>query len=431
MRFTDLFICEAVELILDNNIFHFNAEHVKQTKGTAMGTKFAPSYANLVLAYLEEQMYQNLENTQNVEYARFIKDNFLRYLDDCFIVWDHKYDLNTFNQCLNSLNSNLKFKVETSTQEIRFLDIKVNLLNNCVTTDIYYKATDSHQYLQFNSCHPRHTKNNIPYSQAIRLCTIIDDPHVRDQRLADMAQYFISCGYPKSLVQDSIDKARRIPQKELRKVKDKPKKDVLAFVSTHNPNNPNVWPFVNNTMEIHKTYDKLAKALKETTIINSKRQPHNLKSILTKACFTNKNVLGGSFKCNDQRCATCPHIKETSTINITSTGEKFVIKKPMNCKSKNVLYIITCKTCKEQYVGLTNTNLNRRMTVHREQIKHRKYRQLGVSQHLEECNNQCKIQDMFIVTPFYKLGDTETEAPVKEQQFITRFKPKLNHLSLI
>ena len=80
----------------------------------------------------------------------------------------------------------------------------------------------------------------------------------------------------------------------------------------------------------------------------------------------------------------------------------FEIKTPMNCKSKNVLYIISCKSCDEQYVGLTNSTLNRRMTVHREQIKHKKYRQLGLSRHLEECNPRYAVKDMFLVTLFYK-----------------------------
>ena len=102
----------------------------------------------------------------------------------------------------------------------------------------------------------------------------------------------------------------------------------------------------------------------------------------------------------------------------------------MNCKSQNVLYLITCRSCKAQYVGLTNSSLNRRMTVHREQIKHKEYRKLGLSKHLEDCNQNCEIKDMFIVTPFFKLSTDHSEALVKEQRFIARFKPNLNNLSV-
>ena len=55
-RFTDNFILDSIEFILQNNTFYFNGEHYRQRKGTAMGTKFAPVYATLVIGYLEETL---------------------------------------------------------------------------------------------------------------------------------------------------------------------------------------------------------------------------------------------------------------------------------------------------------------------------------------------------------------------------------------
>ena len=37
-----------------------------------------------------------------------------------------------------------------------------------VFTDVYSKPTDTHQYLESSSCHPRHVKQAIPYGQALR-----------------------------------------------------------------------------------------------------------------------------------------------------------------------------------------------------------------------------------------------------------------------
>ena len=109
--------------------------------------------------------------------------------------------------------------MECSETEIPFLDILVKLENNQVTTDIYYKPTDTHQYLSFNSCHPRATKNNIPYSQARRICTIIDNPYERDEKLKQMYDFFKDRGYPVKLIKNGIEKAKAIPQCELRKSK--------------------------------------------------------------------------------------------------------------------------------------------------------------------------------------------------------------------
>jgi hypothetical protein len=38
-----------------------------------------------------------------------------------------------------------------------------------MSTDIYNKPTDTHQYLSPQSCHPQHCTNSIPYSQALRI----------------------------------------------------------------------------------------------------------------------------------------------------------------------------------------------------------------------------------------------------------------------
>jgi len=76
-RFSEDFICEAINLVLENNTFHFNNKYYLQTKGTAMGTKMAPNYANLVLAYLEECLYEKLQNKYGTVYGNFIENNFL------------------------------------------------------------------------------------------------------------------------------------------------------------------------------------------------------------------------------------------------------------------------------------------------------------------------------------------------------------------
>ena len=43
-------------LVLDNNYFEFNNMIYRQKLGTAIGTKFAPAYANLFMSGLEERL---------------------------------------------------------------------------------------------------------------------------------------------------------------------------------------------------------------------------------------------------------------------------------------------------------------------------------------------------------------------------------------
>ncbi|GAB1608578.1 uncharacterized protein LOC115215981, partial [Argonauta hians] len=52
-RFSASFILSSTKYILDNNYFAFDNKYYKQTSGIAMGTKAAPSIANLVMGYIE------------------------------------------------------------------------------------------------------------------------------------------------------------------------------------------------------------------------------------------------------------------------------------------------------------------------------------------------------------------------------------------
>jgi hypothetical protein len=52
---------------------------------------------------------------------------------------------------------------------ISFLDTYTTCENGIMSTDIYNKPTDKHQYLSPQSCHPKHCTESILYSQALRM----------------------------------------------------------------------------------------------------------------------------------------------------------------------------------------------------------------------------------------------------------------------
>ena len=85
-----------------------------------MGTKVAPCYANLVLAYLEEELYKTSKDKYGNEFSKYIKDNFVRYLDDCFIIWNKNLNIDKLNEMLNDLHKDLKFTTENHSSEIAF-----------------------------------------------------------------------------------------------------------------------------------------------------------------------------------------------------------------------------------------------------------------------------------------------------------------------
>ena len=79
------FIIEALTIILEENTFNFDGDTYRQIKGTAMGTKVAPSFANWVMAYYEEKMYDEIGNRFDQMFKEYVIQKWKRYLGDWFI----------------------------------------------------------------------------------------------------------------------------------------------------------------------------------------------------------------------------------------------------------------------------------------------------------------------------------------------------------
>ena len=138
-------------MILGMNNFSFNGQHFLQTHGTAMGTRMAPSYANLFMGNFEQLAIENAPLKPFVWW---------RYIDDIFMIWTEGEDnLKTFIKYINSIHPAIKFTHEysnSSNQSLPFLDVQVHLNNNQIQTDLHTKPTDKYQYLLKSSCHPAH-----------------------------------------------------------------------------------------------------------------------------------------------------------------------------------------------------------------------------------------------------------------------------------
>ena len=125
-RFNKQFVIDSITLILTNNSFTFDDKIFLKKKGTAMGTKMAPSYATLVLGFLEQSLYGRATDILGEEIGHYIHNNWKRFLDDCYINWPYDGEkLGVLHRILNSLNDNIQLTVETSCVELPFLDVMV------------------------------------------------------------------------------------------------------------------------------------------------------------------------------------------------------------------------------------------------------------------------------------------------------------------
>ena len=131
-------LIELAEIVLKNNFFECDQKTLKQVRGTAIGTKFAPPYAILVMADLEEKILNAFEEKPMIWW---------RYIDDIFFVWEHgEESLEKFLNKLNTLHPTIKFTAEYSKEAINFLDVNVRLVEGELMTDLFVKPTDTHQF---------------------------------------------------------------------------------------------------------------------------------------------------------------------------------------------------------------------------------------------------------------------------------------------
>ena len=69
-------LISLARVVLENNFFEFDEKIFRQKLGTAIGTKFAPGFANIFMGYLEEKFFSTCEFKPWVWW---------RFLDDVFI----------------------------------------------------------------------------------------------------------------------------------------------------------------------------------------------------------------------------------------------------------------------------------------------------------------------------------------------------------
>ena len=146
-------LVDLARTVLIHNNLTFNDKHYLQILGTAIGTKTAPSYANSFMGKLEADL---------IEQSPVKPLTWRRFIDDIFMIWTEGEErLKTFMEYMNSFHDTIKFTFEWSYTQVSFLVVSVMLDNGVISTDLYSKPTDKHQYLFHTFCHPNSCKTNV------------------------------------------------------------------------------------------------------------------------------------------------------------------------------------------------------------------------------------------------------------------------------
>ena len=85
------------------------------------------------------------------------------------------------------------------------MDVAVKLEDGVISTDLYCKPTDKHQYLFCTSCHPNSCKKGIPFGEALHLRKICSEEFLFEKRVKELTRYLVERGYDESFVNWEID----------------------------------------------------------------------------------------------------------------------------------------------------------------------------------------------------------------------------------
>lgn len=203
------FINRLADFVLTLNIFEFNGNLYRQVQGTAMGTAFAPCYANCVMQALEDELFEQYHAQGQ---SNMIPWYYRRYIDDIIIIWTSEAHLqhDQLLRLLNDLNHmaptiHINWSYTANMDQIEFLDARISLGQRFQQTrhldiQVHQKQLNMYLYMPYQSFHPYHAKLGFIKAELqrfVRLSSAFKDYlHVRKlfyQRLR-------ARGYPPSLL---------------------------------------------------------------------------------------------------------------------------------------------------------------------------------------------------------------------------------------
>lgn len=365
-----------MKTVLEKNYFQFTDKMYHQVQGTAMGTKMAPSYANLFMDTIERQFLATQSNKPLL---------WRRYIDDILMIWDKPSEqLDSFLSALNQFHDTIKFTHTISDSSVDFLDITLHkgerfTKDNIMDIKPYFKSTNCFQYLHYSSAHPRSVFSGIAKGEASRILRASSSECTYHRVLDKLRLHLLARNYPASLLRKSFSQI---------KFSDRPRLLHLGSYASNSPNSTPAPPPPTLILEYNYSVTKkdLRQALATPPSIDPPRIAFRLGKKISNSIVRAKlpdqtppspltaptalapvTLSSSSMPCDSNNCRCCQTMSQKDQIFSNSKGKHFKLPRQTNCNTKNVIYLMECPKCnsKNQYVGQTARPLKNRMSGHR------------------------------------------------------------------
>lgn len=354
-RRPDQELLELLDINLRRNDFVFDDQFYLQVKGTAMGKRFAPAYANIFMANWEEEVFQKCKKKPL---------HYFRYLDDIWGIWDgSREEFQLFVSILNLHDPSIQLEAEIDANSIDFLDTTVFKGADFASTGkldirVFFKKTDLHALLFKSSHHPKHTFAGLVKSQLLRFFRICTK---REDFMSAVEVLFKSLrkrGYSRQFLRNCLKNYLISKPKYVGKL--------IPLITTFDS-------ISKKFNDQWKTNFYRAKILQNFKIISAYRRNPNLRDLLVFAKLP--SLKSGKPQKYLEQFAKLKFIKNSKEKNVLKITQSF------STRSSNCVYVIFCVKCNQKYVGETRNTLFTRLMQHRYNIRNRKETHTLVVQH--------------------------------------------------
>uniref|UniRef100_A0A8C5MIH2 Reverse transcriptase domain-containing protein n=1 Tax=Leptobrachium leishanense TaxID=445787 RepID=A0A8C5MIH2_9ANUR len=391
------FIIEGIQLVLNNNYFWYKGDFYLQINGTAMGTRFAPSYANLFMAYWESQIAcAGHDWGRNLVLYR-------RYIDDVLIVWEGSHtDLVEFIAHLNDNSVGIKLDSTINKNKVDFLDLTLYTKDGRILTKTHFKDVHVNGYIDRSSDHYPPWLNGIPKGQMVRVrrnCSDVEQYQSQSQKLI---HEFVAKGYEKqtlNIIKEDVLKMERSTLL-VNKQQEINKEDIISFILDYHVYNREIRNSIVRHWPILKRDSILNTMLPDKPSIIYRGGRSAGRQLVKNHIIEKKSISGNPFGIQAvfYGCGQCIACRKTSNKKRTirefassRTDSIYKIQQLITRHSKNVIYLFKCP-CGKNYVGQTSRPLYIRINEHLCNIA-RGYEKHSVPLHFRDTHN-CSLKNI-------------------------------------
>ena len=162
------------------------------------------------------------------------------------------------------------------------------------------------------------------------------------------------------------------------------------------------------------------------------KRPPNIKDKLIRAKVPKsmntrpKRIIPGMKRC--LRCGVCPFVEEGKTVRSTSNNIKVDVNTSVSCTTSNVVYLIGCKKCTQQYIGETERTVRERFLEHKGYVTS-KLLSKATGAHFNQQGHS--FSDMKVTVLEKIFNKNPQYRKTREKMWINRFNTKYKGLNKI